>query len=1525
MYPLDETVYRQLLTTGVLDVPGAPFYPLESAGMPLPGPHFAAHAEQLGDVSTYDGVGRSRRLVKPGPLLSLLHFQALYSDDFALPIPVGNKNVSCKFLRGHRYNWTPGEIHPCPVMVIGKHPGAEEEEQGLNFQGPTSELFWRTCGQLGIDETARESWYLTNLVRFRPPDQNASKMSTTLIEDCAPLLHQELRLVRPKYILCLGADTCRELTGLTLKAMRGRVEQFTYQIGENEFGTAQVMAVLHPAQVYNKPEMAGELNSGLALFWRLLCGDDIGGDETDVDHRVVDNEAELAQIVDEILADPNPSSLVRALDAEWHGRNPWDPGSYLRTIQFSHKAKFAVCVKLTHPGGQPAFTPSPEAAYRQISRLVTQPGARIGGHFLRSDTPWFLLKAGIDLRPYYKPGPAPADVFKPGSGWETNLMEHAVNETGPFGLEALRSKYTTAPPYEVKLERWKKAYCLKNGLEEDELEGFGDWDEPEFYSYACLQKGSLVQLSDGSWRAIDVLVKEKYGGQVKAYGPCGDVIDASVVGWHRNDVGQKNWVRLRTATTPQGRHGLMGPVFTPDHKILTQRGKCRIDRLQPGDRIRTDELEFSSDQLSVFLACLLGDGGLQHQNGKSVGFGFGQRNAVAEYADWKAACFSTHKPKLRVRSRQRRYETPYGKYFRYLADRFPTKPEAEHGHRKLRITKEVLANLGDIGLAVWYQDDGTLVGCERQSPSARIAAVIDAEEQVLVLDWLSARLGPGVTYNTPGRFIQFVGAAFQGLQNLVERYGHPAMSYKMLKPSRKPYEIRHGADYFCEEVLEVVALDQAAQVRRGLGVRYCLTVEGAGNFLTKAGFVSNCYDADVTWRICDTLSKIVEKDSNGHDCREPYWRNHRASLAVLEMEMEGVVPDPVRIAELATKFTFVRNQLIADLRVQLNWPTFNPASDSQCRAMLFGDKFAKKMAPPGYPSFRLLDGETPAEGAKRILAMRPTPFDAERQELEAQLMPYMPDDVGKPHKDYVPKEMKKVFQQWKAANTKINKYHKENPPNGSFAEQQWIYLLPEGAVSQNLKPVLTTGKRKKLWSRIEADGLEDSFSPSTDKTVLGILSERSLVASQLRDTRFLGQMLTTTLRRPDIDKNTGDYQVDEDGEFVYEKGLLSYLSSDGRVHGRQRQDKETGRGSMSKPNLQAVSSRREDNYRLIMGYLEESSEGPVHRGSYIRLFPEPLYTVSVKSIFIPPAGHVFMESDYTGAEIAGIMWLSQDPQGMDDVRRNLLPENHPEYQDIHSMMAVRAFKLQCEPTKKALKKLNKSSLRTAAKGVVFGTPYGISAQAIAMACLAEGTPCTEAEAQAIIDYYFERYPAVKEQLDECVKRVYEPGHLCGVFGRRRRFPWTDDEKVRSDQERQAKNFRIQNLVADSVWTALGNMYEYRERRGNPNLFKFSLQIHDAIRLAVPYEHVPEVYRTVFPECMFNGVDIWPCDFDGHRLPLLEPYHLQGSREIGYRAGESIDDVCEAKMGADHPKITQLLEDPKNDGTVIDLLHKLAVA
>jgi DNA polymerase I-like protein with 3'-5' exonuclease and polymerase domains len=98
---------------------------------------------------------------------------------------------------------------------------------------------------------------------------------------------------------------------------------------------------------------------------------------------------------------------------------------------------------------------------------------------------------------------------------------------------------------------------------------------------------------------------------------------------------------------------------------------------------------------------------------------------------------------------------------------------------------------------------------------------------------------------------------------------------------------------------------------------------------------------------------------------------------------------------------------------------------------------------------------------------------------------------------------------------------------------------------------------------------------------------------------------------------------------------------------------------------------------------------------------------------------VGIESDLKGAELAVLAWLSQDQSFIEHVRRNNLPEDHPDHYDIHSQQAVRAFRLTgIEPTKHGMKAAGKS-LRVAAKNVNFGIPYGRGAEAIARQCKEE--------------------------------------------------------------------------------------------------------------------------------------------------------------------------------------------------------------
>lgn len=218
-------------------------------------------------------------------------------------------------------------------------------------------------------------------------------------------------------------------------------------------------------------------------------------------------------------------------------------------------------------------------------------------------------------------------------------------------------------------------------------------------------------------------------------------------------------------------------------------------------------------------------------------------------------------------------------------------------------------------------------------------------------------------------------------------------------------------------------------------------------------------------------------------------------------------------------------------------------------------------------------------------------------------------------------------------------------------------------------------------------------------------------------------------------------------------------------------------------------------------------------------------------------------------------------------------------------------------------------------------PYGRGAEAIARQCREEGVHATIEDAQRLIDAYFDNYPCVRDFLDECERRVQDPMWVRGVYGRYRRFYYSDDPSVLADMGRQACNFPIQNAVADAVWTAIRLMGQWREREGVP--FDLLLQIHDAILVEAEFAHVPVIYRRMFPECMEQGVAIWPTDLDGRRLAgIQQPYHLGCGRDLMFRWGEDVDDLIQKELGVDHPSLTQLLKDPANDQDVVRLLRRL---
>jgi uracil-DNA glycosylase family 4 len=438
--------------------------------------------------------------------------------------------------------------------------------------------------------------------------------------------------------------------------------------------------------------------------------------------------------------------------------------------------------------------------------------------------------------------------------------------------------------------------------------------------------------------------------------------------------------------------------------------------------------------------------------------------------------------------------------------------------------------------------------------------------------------------------------------------------------------------------------------------------------------------------------------------------------------------------------------------------------------------------------------------------------------------------------------------------------------------------IPEDAQTLDLRPVKTTGKRPVLWNEMSYRGINpETATPSTDKESLGILGHMNSTAAKIRDYKFISQVLQSVLRKP-AETEDGEYELDENGNYTYEKGLVGCVHSDGKVRTHMFQTKETGRASSSRPPLQNLSSRREDDYKRILG--------------------KDKYQHPVRSILRVPKGCIGIETDLTGAELAVLAWLSQDKNMIEHVRRNLLPEDHPDHYDIHSQQAVKTFRLSgVTPTKQGMVDAGVKGLRVAAKNVNFGIPYGRGSEALARQCKEEGHDVTADQCQAMIDAYFQSYPGTKTFLAECRMRSQDPGWLVGPYGRFRRFMPTKDRAVRGEQERQAQNFPIQGGVADAVSIALYNFYKYREEHSDID-YKIALQIHDAIVLIVPLEHAERLYKEVIPACMIDGVPFWPHRLDGTKIDVAEPYHFGMSRDVFFHWGENLKPEKSRGLGVD---------------------------
>jgi len=324
----------------------------------------------------------------------------------------------------------------------------------------------------------------------------------------------------------------------------------------------------------------------------------------------------------------------------------------------------------------------------------------------------------------------------------------------------------------------------------------------------------------------------------------------------------------------------------------------------------------------------------------------------------------------------------------------------------------------------------------------------------------------------------------------------------------------------------------------------------------------------------------------------------------------------------------------------------------------------------------------------------------------------------------------------------------------------------------------------------------------------------------INSTQQLGDILFNTLKLPTVRKTKTGFSTDVGvletlhGMHPIIDSLLEYRQltklkstyidalpslinpGTGRVHTSFNQTvAATGRLSSSDPNLQNIPIRTE-----------------VGR--------------SIRKAFIPRSRNsVLLSADYSQIELRVMAHMSAD-EGLITAFKN--------DEDIHATTASRVFGVP--PTGVS------PDMRRKAKEVNFGIMYGIGPFG-----LGRRLEIPQSEAREIIARYFERFPKVKQYINDTIAGARREGFVSTLTGRRRYLPDINsrNQNIRGNAERQAINMPIQGTAADMIKIAMIRLDRSVREKGLKS--RMLLQVHDELVCEVPRDEEKKMAALVTDE------------------------------------------------------------------------------
>jgi DNA polymerase-1 len=258
---------------------------------------------------------------------------------------------------------------------------------------------------------------------------------------------------------------------------------------------------------------------------------------------------------------------------------------------------------------------------------------------------------------------------------------------------------------------------------------------------------------------------------------------------------------------------------------------------------------------------------------------------------------------------------------------------------------------------------------------------------------------------------------------------------------------------------------------------------------------------------------------------------------------------------------------------------------------------------------------------------------------------------------------------------------------------------------------------------------------------------------------------------------------------TYLDAFPELIAEDGRLHTTFNQTATTtGRLSSTNPNLQNIPIRSEQGREI-------------------------------RACFVAEPGCRLISADYSQVELRLLAHIAGEPVLKEIFRRG---------EDVHTATAEAILGGKTDP-----------GTRSKAKMVNYGIVYGLSAFG-----LADRLQIDQDEAQQFIDAYLERFPKVKQFIDDTIERAREEGHVATLFGRIRRVPELRSRQfqTRSLGERLAVNMVIQGTAADIMKVAMVRCRDQLRAAGLST--RLVLQIHDELLFEGPGDEVERASEIV---------------------------------------------------------------------------------